>query len=288
MTLFSDDLRTAFRQFAQAPLLTLTAVVSLAAALGAGTLLFSVVNSLLLSPVAGVPDAERMVEIGRTTQSYGFNSLPLANLRDLERRSTTTEALYGHSALTMNMLGSVGPIRINGRMVSGSYFRAMQLVPQEGRLIQTADDRPGAPERGVVLSDRMYRERFDAGPSVPGSTLMVNGLNVIVAGIAPPGFDHPGLRSPTDLYLPLGLAADLGRLPADVLDSRGSRWMMAGGLLAAIGLYGMLAQLVASHTHEIGIRIALVAAPAAIRRRMIWIGALRATRVLPSKALRDE
>ena len=232
MTRFADDFRTAFRQFAQAPMLTLTAVVSLAAALGAGTLLFSVVNSLLLSPVAGVPDAARMVEIGRTTQSFGFDSLSLPNLRDLEHRTTVASAVYGHSALTMNMLGSEGPIRVNGRMVSGSYFRAMQLVPQEGRLIQPADDRPGAPERVAVLSDRMYRDRFGADPSMLGSTLTINGLSVFVAGVAPPGFDHPGLGAPTDLYLPLGLAADLGRLPADALDSRGSRWMMAGGRLA--------------------------------------------------------
>ena len=130
MNLLPDDLRTAFRQFAQAPLLTLTAAISLAAALGAGTLLFSIVNSLLLSPVAGVPEAERMVEIGRTTQSYGFDSLSLPNLRDLEQSVTTVDALYGHSALTMNMRGAEGPMRINGRMVSGSYFRAMQQVPQ--------------------------------------------------------------------------------------------------------------------------------------------------------------
>ena len=232
MNPFSDDLRTALRQFAQAPLLTMTAVISLAAALGAGTLLFSVVNSLLLAPVAGVPDAERMVDIGRTTQSHGFDSLSLANLRDLEQRSTTTEALYGHSALTMNLLGSEGPIRVNGRMVSGNYFRAMLQVPQAGRLIQPTDDRPGAPARIAVLSDRMYRDRFGADPSVLGSTLTVNGLSVSVIGVASPGFGHPGLGAPTDLYLPLGLAADLGRLPAGALDSRGSRWMMAGGRLA--------------------------------------------------------
>ncbi|MBL37066.1 MAG: hypothetical protein CMP07_01510 [Xanthomonadales bacterium] len=232
MNLLPDDLRTAFRQFAQAPLLTLTAAISLAAALGAGTLLFSIVNSLLLSPVAGVPEAERMVEIGRTTQSYGFDSLSLPNLRDLEQSVTTVDALYGHSALTMNMRGAEGPMRINGRMVSGSYFRAMQQVPQKGRLIQPADDRPGAPERIAVISDRFYRDRLGANPSVLGSTLTVNGQGVTVAGVAAPGFDHPGLGTSTDLYLPLGLAAELGRLPADALDSRGSRWMNAGGRLA--------------------------------------------------------
>ncbi|MEX2498774.1 MAG: ADOP family duplicated permease [Wenzhouxiangellaceae bacterium] len=232
MIRFSDDIRAALRQFALAPLLTLTAVVSLAAALGAGTLLFSIVNSLLLSPVAGVADAARMVEIGRTTQSFGFDSLSLANLRDLEHKTTTTDALYGHSALTMNLLSAEGPVRINGRLVSGGYFRAMKLTPQAGRLIQAADDRPGAPERVAVLSNRLYQDRFGADASVLGSTLTVNGLNVTVAGIAPPGFDHPGLGARTDLYLPLGLAAELGRLPADAFESRGSRWMMAGGRLA--------------------------------------------------------
>lgn len=233
MNLLPDDLRTAFRQFTQAPLLTLTAVVSLAAALGAGTLLFSIVQSLMLSPVKGIPQAERMVEIGRTTQSFGFDSLSLPNLRDLDQRLESADAVYGHSAMTMNLATGNGPVRVSGRMVTGGYFEALRVVPDHGRPLQRLDDRPGSAARVAVISHGLFRDRFggDASQAL-GTTLRLNDVSVEVVGIAPPGFDHPGLGTATEVFVPIGLAPALGRIPEDAIDQRGSRWMMAGARIA--------------------------------------------------------
>ncbi|MGK7295456.1 MAG: ABC transporter permease, partial [Candidatus Wenzhouxiangella sp. M2_3B_020] len=233
MTQLLADFRTAMRQFARAPVVTLTAVVSLAAALGAGTLLFSIVQTLMLSPVQGIPEAERMVEIGRTTQSFGFDSLSLPNLRNLDEQVKSAEAIYGHSAMTMNLASEDGPIRVSGRLVTGGYFDALRTVPEHGRLLQRRDDRRGNPAGAAVIDHGLFRERFGGDPArALGATLRLNGVPVEVVGVAPPGFDHPGLGHSTDVFVPMELAPALGRIPRDAADGRGARWMMAGARLA--------------------------------------------------------
>ena len=85
------DLLSGLRQLGRQPIASVAAILSLAAALGAGTLLFALLNTLLLSPVGDIPRADRLVDIGRTTQGQGFDTLALPNLRDLREQLETAQ-----------------------------------------------------------------------------------------------------------------------------------------------------------------------------------------------------
>ena len=232
MQTFWRDLGSGVRQLGRQPIASFAAVLSLAAALGAGTLLFALLNTLLLSPVADIPRSDRLVDIGRTSQGQGFDTLSLPNLRDLREQLEAAQYVYGHSTSMASLETTNGPIRVAVRLVTGDYFEAMQQQPRLGRLLRADDDAPNAPERVAVIGAGAFERLYGNDPTALGRVLRVNGVDLEIVGITEPGFDHPGLGSATDLFVPMGLAGAFGRLPNEAVEHRGARWLFGGARLA--------------------------------------------------------
>ena len=84
----------------------------------------------------------------------------------------------------------------------------------------------------IVLSDRLWRRRFDADPAIAGKTVVLNGAPFTIVGVAPPGFRGTTIMSP-ELWAPLTMAAEIQpRMTASLFTSRGAVWMLVGGRLA--------------------------------------------------------
>ena len=128
-------------------------------------------------------------------------------------------------------LGSGGePQRVRGHLVSGSYFATLGAVPAAGRLLQASDDRPGA-EPAAVLGYRLWRERFGGAPDVLRQSVIVNGRQFTVVGVAAEGFTGPERGQPADLWVPIAALPAINTTQAGWLDQRGTVWLRVIGRL---------------------------------------------------------
>ncbi len=180
------DLAYAFRMLARRPVLTLTAVLTLALGVGANTAIFSVVNGVLFAPF-DYRNADDLVLIeeqraGRDPGMTGY--LTFADLRDQNVTLESTAALAGWTA-TLTGDGRDAELVVGAR-VTWQYFQTVGLTPAIGRDFEQAEDRPGR-SGVVIISDSLWRRRYGADPNIVGRQVTINQQNVTVAGVLPPG-----------------------------------------------------------------------------------------------------
>ncbi len=172
-----------------------TAIVTLALAIGGNVALFSIVNALFLQPLP-IADPETLAKI-RT----GDSRVSWLNLEDIRERNVVFSDVIAQRDTAMSMAGEPLPVQITAGVVSTNYFSTLGVVPMEGRPFQPGERRADI----VLLSERMWRARFDGTPSIVGRRLTLDGRPFEVVGvmsgryhsIAPLGFS-PDLWIPVD------------------------------------------------------------------------------------------
>jgi putative ABC transport system permease protein len=188
-------LRSTVRRLLRDRGFALAAVTTLALGIGAVTGVFSVLRGVLLRPLP-YPEPERLVRISE--EHPGANSpLGAPFLSDLTidawSNARTLEGLAVFSARAYSV-GDQRPARIDGASVSPALFRLLRVEPAAGRFFVDAEAVRGT-EPIVVLSERLWRDRFAADPSVVGSAVTLDGVRHQVVGIAPAGFAFPDATS---------------------------------------------------------------------------------------------
>ena len=219
-----SDVRYALRAFARSPLFAITAILSIAIGIGADTTVFSIANALLLRPLAGVTDPDRLVDISRTgRERFGVHEISFPNFLDIRQRATTLEDVYGYEAVAqpMSLAGTGGAQRIFGHTVTTNYFSVLGVRAAAGRLFESADA-----ETAVVISHSFWTRRFNRDPSVIGQTLQINSQPRMVVGVASDGFQGTSLLT-TDMWIPVSLTP----LPASFLTKRELFWGLVRGRL---------------------------------------------------------
>ena len=185
------DLRSAVRSALRSPASTVVVVTTLAVAIGANTLAFSLVHGILLRPLP-YPEPERLVRLWETAPAGPdeLRSIAHPTLAEWQRglRSFESIALFG--PWSFDLAGEGRPEQVPGATVSGDYFRTLGVEPALGRTFVDAELRPGGP-RAVLLGDGLWRRRFGADPGVLGRTLVLSGQPYAVVGVLPPGFEYP-------------------------------------------------------------------------------------------------
>jgi len=188
-TLWSD-MRFGARMLLKAPVFTFVAVLTLALGIGANTAIFSVVNAVVLEPLA-LPDSDQLViPMGRDREGeQQYLSFP--DFEDLRRDATL---LSGYSAVqpqSVNLTGREEPQRVRGGFVSDNFFKVAGVEPAIGRgFIPGKDDVEGA-ERVCVVQHQTWQGLFGGDPKLLGSSLILNNEPFTVVGILPPGFRFP-------------------------------------------------------------------------------------------------
>jgi predicted permease len=204
MDSWMNDLRLALRSLRQRPLFAAVVTLSLAIGLGAFTAVFSVISSLLLEPVPGVGEPDRVVEIGRTNGGRGFDTVSWTEYLALRRGATPLEHVAGWTLLPVSLSTGGEGERAFSLMVTSSYFAAVGVEPAMGRFFLPEEE---AVDAGpvVVLGHDHWRNRFGADPGIIGREIEINRRRMIVVGVGPAGFrGHTPVFSP-DFYLPLGM-----------------------------------------------------------------------------------
>ncbi len=214
------------------PLFTAFAAASLAIGIGATTTIFSLGSALLLRPAPGVVEPNRVVDVGRTQAGNGFDTVSYPNYRDLRSRTATLSGLYAYEIepRAMSLGGRGDAQRVYGTVVTGNYFGVLGTRPQLGRMLQEADDGPGA-QLVAVISHELWRRYFEAAANATEQTILLNGHSFAVVGVAPPGFQGTTMLK-ADVWVPISaLAQAMPRTGSDILTDRAGVWLMMGGRL---------------------------------------------------------
>lgn len=225
---FWRDLRHALRMLGRNPGFAAVIVLTLALSIGANSAIFSVIYGVLLRPLP-YPEAGRIVRV--FFHSPNFPKFPLNpfDFRDFRSRNRSFESLAGFTRGDLQLAGNGQPERYTAFQVTAGYFKLLGLRPALGREFNTGDEIPGN-GRQVILSDRLWRKRFDADPRVIGRKITLNSQPFTVAGVMPPGVQHPGNSyqevphgETVDLWSPFTFRGD----PSE----RGSHYLEAIGRL---------------------------------------------------------
>jgi putative ABC transport system permease protein len=197
MGTFWQDLRYGLRMLVKAPGFAAIAILTLALGIGATTAIFSVVNAVLLRPLA-IEDSSRVVLLQEQWKG-SFADVSAGNFNDIKEQSHAYAEVSCSKNASFNLESQDIPERVEGEMATFNYFATFAVPPIAGRVFTGNEDRPGqAPV--VVISERFWRTRLYDDPLIVGKPIRVNGLPTTVVGVMPKSFDP--LLNKSDLWVP--------------------------------------------------------------------------------------
>ena len=196
---FLHDLRFALRVLRKSRAFTFAAILTLALAIGANAVVFSVMDALVLRPL-NVPQAENLWGVENSDGS-GWQSYP--NYLDLRDRNHSFEEL---AAIKMTFVGfDIGndPSPSMGWAASGNYFDVLRIQPYMGRFFHASDEHGPNSAPYIVLGYDYWRTRFQGDRSVVGRTVLLSKHPFTIIGVAPQGFSGTLMFIPPDFYMPI-------------------------------------------------------------------------------------
>jgi predicted permease len=203
MEAFIRDLRQSLRMFAQSPAFTLAAVAALTLGIGANTAIFSVVNAVLLKPVA-VPDPDRVVAFMNVSPG---GSGPAASPAKFAHYRQQDQVVQDVSALNvtgvMNYTGGSFPEQLRSGRVSADFFKLTSAPLVLGRTFLPEEDRPNGP-RVTVISKQLWETRFNADQNIVGKSISLGGEPYTVVGVLG-DFDFREFGPTPQVWVPFGL-----------------------------------------------------------------------------------
>jgi predicted permease len=199
-----QDFRYALRTLRQRPGFAAVAILTLALGSGATTVMFTVINGVLLKPLA-YPEADRLVTLHGKTEKYGEQwGFSYPEFHDYQSGSRTlgSVAAWTYGGGTVTKPGE--PEYVFGRLISSGLFSVLGVPLVEGRAFLPKEDQPGATPVAVI-SYSLWQRRFGGSKLTIGQHLILEGKSYTIVGIAPAGFRVDG---DADIYTPLGQSTD--------------------------------------------------------------------------------
>lgn len=209
------DLRYALRGMRRSPRFAAAAVLTLALGIGGTTAVFSVVDSLFFRAPEGVDRPDEVVQLlverdEGIIRTPGGGSGSYVDYEALRSRTHVFSALAAHLYPSMLDLGrGVEAEQVRGRAVTANFLSLLGVRPVRGRTFAAEEDGAPGAHPVAVISHGFWKRRFGGDPEVVGRTLLLNGQQVTVIGVAEPGFT--GIEpEPEDVWVPIAMAAPLG------------------------------------------------------------------------------
>jgi len=199
-----QDFRYALRTLRQRPGFAAVAILTLALGSGATTVMFTVINGVLLKPLA-YPEADRLVTLHGKTEKYGEQwGFSYPEFHDYQSASRTlgSVAAWTYGGGTVTKPGEAE--YVFGRLISSGLFSVLGVPLAEGRAFLPQEDQPGAAPVAVI-SYSLWQRRFGGSKETIGQHLILEGKSYTIVGIAPAGFRVDG---DADIYTPLGQSRD--------------------------------------------------------------------------------
>jgi putative ABC transport system permease protein len=203
------DLRYAVRTLVRTPGFTIFTLLTFATAIGGLTVIFTLVNAVLLQPLP-YPESDRLVMVleADAIDPVGGHSVAAPNFQDWRRRNRVFRQMALYEYMSVNLGDAPEPEQVGALRVSGGVFELLGVRPLLGRGLLPADDSVG--HQVVVLSHRLWQRRYQSDSSIVGTGIRINNAAWQVIGVMPEGFAFPNTGQ--QLWVPVHLnQEDQGR-----------------------------------------------------------------------------
>ncbi len=211
-----NDLRYALRWLTRSPGFAAVAILSLGLGIGVNTAMFSLVDAVLLRPIH-VRDPDSLVDVFTNSSDgdeYATSSYP--DFLDLKAQNTVFTDMIAYTPMLAPLnLGDRARMVI-GQLVTSNHFEMLGIRPLLGRMLQPADDVPGA-DRVVVISHRMWQSEFGSDHAIVGRGLQLRGQGYTIVGVAPGHFTGVIPLLIPELWLPITHVEEVE--PAGIIDN---------------------------------------------------------------------
>jgi predicted permease len=240
MTILLQDLRFALRMLLKSPGFTVTAVLTLALAIGANAVVFSIMNAFILRPL-NVPQAQSLYGLWRATDGMSESYPDYLDLRD---RNRSFDGLVAYNIDEAVLDTGENPTRAWVEEASGNYFDALGLQPYLGHFFHASDEHGPNSAPYIVLTYTFWHSHFQDDRGVVGRVVQVNKHPFTIIGVAPPEFHGTLLFFNPAFFAPLVNHEQFGGSGND-LTARGDRWvfMTMGHLKAGVSSAQAIADL---------------------------------------------
>lgn len=228
-----SDLRYSCRCLLRDPGFTAVTLLTVAFGIGANTAIFSVINGVLLRPLP-YHDPERLLALREVLPAFAktYPTLPASawHFTQWQQHAKSLQGLAAMQTISMALTGSGEPEQIDSMRVSASLFDVLGVQPALGRAFFAGEDQEGR-ERVALLSNSLWRRRFNADPAILGRTIKLDSRPFSVVGVLPSWFQFPNMsamvlgkveRGTADIFVPLAftkeeLAVLMGRFNYNVV-----------------------------------------------------------------------
>ncbi len=207
MTTLLQELRYGLRILANNTGFTAVAVLTLALGIGANTALFSVVSAVLLRPLP-FPEPDRLVSVvSMRLRENAPDNASYPDFADWRAQNHVLARMAAFHTDSFTLTGQGEAAHIPGAVVSADLFSLLGVNPALGRPFLPDDDKLGGTNGGfsIILSHRLWRERFGADPGIVGRTISLDNRSFTVVGIMPPGFQFPVQSGPVDFWITMAV-----------------------------------------------------------------------------------
>ena len=226
----TQDFKYAVRSLSRSPIFAVGAIATLALGIGVNSTIFTLANNALFRPMTGIARPSELVWVSglsRTTARTG--GMSYLEYQDYAARTADVFSGVMAFAPASFSLGSGGePQRIRGHLVSASYFATLGVAVSEGRPLQSSDDEAGT-VAVALISHRLAQQRF--GGHIPDRPILINGRQITIVGIGPPGFVGPELGQSADIWVPISALPIINTTQAAWLSERATLWLRVIGRL---------------------------------------------------------
>ena len=201
------DVRFALRTLRRAPLFTTLAALSIALGIGANTAIFTLLDQVVLRPLP-IPAPDQLVQLqidgtfsGNTWGDGSELSYPM--YQDIRDRNAVFSGVCARFEWAMHLSGGGATERVNGELVSGTYFPVLGVGAARGRVITPAEDRVYGGHPVAVLSFDYWTSRFNADPRIVGRKILLNGQPFSIIGVSRQGFHGVDIGYATQVFVPM-------------------------------------------------------------------------------------
>jgi predicted permease len=214
------DVRYGARSLRRTPGFTIAAVITLALGIGANTTVFSLLDAVIFKalPVPAPHELVTLYEhgpegaadpVGGTGRYLRFSYPRFVRLEQAAGARASLAAVTRSARFVVRLPGRARANAVRGQLVSGGYFATVGIRAAQGRLITANDARPDRADPLVVISDGFWKRVLGGADAAIGQPIVVNGIELTVIGVTPPGFGGVWADVESDLWLPLTLQAVL-------------------------------------------------------------------------------
>lgn len=197
---FAQDLHYGVRTLLKSPGFTAVAIVTLALGIGANAAMFTVVYAVLIKPLP-YPHADRLMFLAASDRTGSAISFSYPDLLDWQQQTRMFEKIAAYQSFGFAVTGDHETTRFPGRVVSATFFSTLGIAPALGRDFLPQDDRPGS-QPVVIITDRVWRQLFNADADIVNRNITLNGRTFAVIGVLPPHFQ---LYQASEIFAPIGL-----------------------------------------------------------------------------------